>query len=195
MAKSTTEDLLKLDARFMQRNGYLVCGASGSLTWSRRGKEIGNINYSTTDSTVILSYKTRSNDSEWMDQNYSVQIERTACNYGGSRSWFRCPNVFCKRRVAILYGGSVFTCRKCQNLNYPSQQESWIDRPCSQADKIRERLKWQAGIANGKGIKPKGMHQTTYIRLVRRHDRLVMQTCANVRNRFGSAAVAAFQEE
>lgn len=189
MSKSTTENLLKLDARFLQKKGYLVCGVSGSLKWSKRGKVIGNIDYSTTDSSLVLSYKTRSNNAEWIEQRYAVQIDRTACNYGGFRPWFRCPNVSCGRHVAILYGGSVFYCRKCQNLNYQSQQESKLDRPCSQADKIRERLNWEAGILNGKGLKPKGMHKTTFTKLVERHDRLVMQSCVGMYRRFGLEAI------
>ena len=32
-----------------------------------------------------------------------------------------------------------------------------------------------AGIANGHGAKPKGMHQTTYARLVAEHDKLAQQ--------------------
>jgi pyruvate-formate lyase-activating enzyme len=133
---------------------------------------------------MVLSYKTRSNGGDWVDQKYPVHIVRTACNYGGTRAWFLCPAMGCHKRVAVLYGGSVFACRTCHNLNYRSQQESKLEQPCTQADKIRERLGWQAGILNGSGTKPKGMHQTTYRRLVYRHDVLMGRAIGAIRGRF-----------
>jgi len=41
-------------------------------------------------------------DEEWQSEDYPVEVEWTACNYGGSRPWFRCPARGCGRRVAIL---------------------------------------------------------------------------------------------
>ena len=38
---------------------------------------------------------------------------------------------------------------------------------------------WQAGIANGHGSRPKGMHQTTYNRLVKEHDELAAMIYAS----------------
>jgi hypothetical protein len=35
----------------------------------------------------------------------------------------------------------------------------------TRADKLRKRLGWEAGILNGDGGKPKGMHWKTYQRL------------------------------
>jgi len=42
--------------------------------------------------------------------------------------------------------------------------------PARRVDKIRDRLKWEPGILNGHGIKPKGMHWRTYQRLTIQHD-------------------------
>ena len=45
-----------------------------------------------------------------------VPIVTTACNYGGSRSWFQCV---CGRRVGVLFDGvSAFVCRQCLGLGY-----------------------------------------------------------------------------
>jgi hypothetical protein len=46
-------------------------------------------------------------------------------------------------------------------------------------------LQWEAGILNGNGIKPKGMHWATFERLQARHDALVNQTFAGIMARFG----------
>ena len=42
-----------------------------------------------------------------------------------------------------------------------------------QADNIRRRLGWPAGIANPVGRKPKGMHWRTFERLTAGHDAYV----------------------
>ena len=60
-----------------------------------------------------------------------------------------------------------------QKLGYASQKEGLGDRSSRQADKIRNRLGWQAGILNGEGGRPKGMHWATYRRLKAEYDRLV----------------------
>jgi len=43
------------------------------------------------------------------------------------------------------------------------------------ADKLRERLGWQTGIANEVDGKPKGMHWQTFLRVQDSHDDYVRQ--------------------
>jgi hypothetical protein len=122
---------------------------------------------------VILIYRHRSGDAEWKDEHYAVRIVRTPCNLGGSRAWFICPAVGCGRRVAILYGGSMFACRRCYRLAYPSAREDVCDRAARRADRLRARLGWEPGILNGGGEKPKRMRWRTFERLAAKHDQLV----------------------
>jgi hypothetical protein len=57
------------------------------------------------------------------DLAYRVDVERTACNYGKDRPWFRCPNTRCARRCRYLYStGRYYLCRQCANLAYRKQQ-------------------------------------------------------------------------
>ena len=72
---------------------------------------------------VILIYRHRSGGGIWKDKQYPVRIERTPRNLGGSRHWFICPAVGCGRRVAILYSGSIFACRRCHQFAYASSRE------------------------------------------------------------------------
>lgn len=109
----------------------------------------------------------------------------TPCNYGGQRAWWICPAVGCGRRVALLYGGKVYACRHCHRLAYSTQRERSHDRACSMADKLRDRLGWQAGILNDHGGKPKGMHWQTFQRLQARHDDLVNQSLAGMAAKLG----------
>ena len=170
--KSTTSDYRALDVRLFQRDGVLVAGRSFTTSWMRNGKAIASIQVKVEADRVILDYRHQRGGGEWKSENYPIRIEWTPCNYGGSRAWFRCPADGCTRRVAKLFLGSsgIFACRHCYQLAYASQRESMDDRATRRADKIRDRLKWEPGILNGHGIKPKGMHSRTYQRLTIAHD-------------------------
>ena len=101
---------------------------------------------------------------------YSIQVSKTPCNYGGYRHWFICPS--CSKRVSVLYCAGVYVCRHCIGANYGSQLQQPIDRLFSRLHTIRQRVGWQAGIANGIGERPKGMHRSTYDKLVNEHEQL-----------------------
>jgi hypothetical protein len=161
--KNTTSGMLFLDVRYLQRNGFLRFGSSSSQRWSRRGEPFGSINLQALDGEVILSYRTRRHDGEdWTSKEYPVSLEWTRCNYGGERVWFRCPAASCGRRVAILYGGSIFACRQCHRLAYDSQHETRHGRMLLKAQAIRQKLGGTPCIADDFPQKPKGMHWRTY---------------------------------
>lgn len=90
-----------------------------------------------------------------------VQTQTSPCCLGGQRDWFTCPR--CSKRVAVLSApGRYCACRQCGGLGYATQKEGAGDRASTKADKLRKRLGWEAGILNGDGGKPKGMHWKTY---------------------------------
>ena len=134
---------------------------------------------------IILTYQQRSAGEEWQDKEYSVRLDWTGCNYGGQRAWFRCPVAGCGRRVAILYGGSIFACRRCHVLAYQSQRNNMTDRIAGKAEKVRKRLGWQAGILNNTGNKPKGMRWKTYWRFHSEHHQLSQAAFALILQSFG----------
>jgi hypothetical protein len=74
--------------------------------------------------------------------------------------------VACKRRVTKLYGpGRYFLCRLCYSLANTSQSENVFDSSPRRANKIRERLGSDLGMAAEFPPKPKGMWRRTYERL------------------------------
>jgi hypothetical protein len=163
--KNTTSGMLFLDVRHLLRKGYLNFGANSSLHWSRRGEPCGWISLRAYDGHIVLSYRTRRYEGEeWTNKEYPVTLEWTRCNYGGSRVWFRCPAAACGRRVAILYGGSIFACRHCHQLAYDSQHETCHGRMLLKAQDIRQKLGGTPCIADEFPPKPKGMHWRTYYR-------------------------------
>lgn len=177
-AKDTVNDYQIIDVRRWQRDGFLAPHKSFAWGWNRDGQTVAWIDVRTEPGRVILSYRHRFRGGDWKDATYPVSLEWTPCNFGGQRAWFRCPAMGCGRRVALLYGGGIFACRKCHQLAYPSQRESYDDRAARRADTIRDRLGWQPGILNGAGRKPKGMHWGTFERLTAQHDTFVQRSLA-----------------
>lgn len=169
--KETTDDYIQLNISYLKKHKMLKPGYGGSLEWSRRGTVFSSIRYETADNVMTVIYRHRNRDAEWQDMRLPVRLERTACQFGGERTWFLCPATGCGRRVAILYGGKIFACRHCYQLAYPVQREKDTDRHARRADKIRDRLGWEPGILNGEGCKPKGMHWQTFERLYDDHAR------------------------
>lgn len=183
-ANDTTDDYRTIDVRRWQRDGLLTPGHAFGWQWSCNGEKVASIDVRTEPGRVILSYRHRSGGGEWKDENYPVWLDWTPCNLGGRRVWFRCPASGCSRRVAILYGGKIFACRRCYRLAYPSQRETSDDRAARRADRIRDKLGWEPGILNGDGPKPKGMHWRTFDRLWAEHDAYVEASLLGMAQRF-----------
>jgi hypothetical protein len=161
--KTTCEEVKRVDIRYMRKQGLLRPGRVGTLSWSCGDEPAGSIGYRTERNKPVLNYRHRSHGDEWQDIEESVRLDRTPCNYGGERQWFSCPN--CRNRVAVLYGpGARFLCRNCYGLAYSSQHEHHADRMMRKAQKIRRRL--DGDETDSYWRKPKGMHWTTFDRLV-----------------------------
>lgn len=167
--RETTDDYRRLDVRELHRAGVLTPGWRGGWCWTRRGEKRAEINIEVHELAMVLRYSATTNG-ERKSYDYAVGLVRTKCTFGGARPWMLCP--CCGRRVAVLFGGAMFACRRCRGLAYESQRETAGDRAIRRADAIRDRLKWEPGILNPDGWKPKGMHWRTFWRLKAEHDRL-----------------------
>lgn len=164
-AKSTTESQKRIDIRWLKKYGYLRAGNVGSLSWSRGDEQTGSIAYKMEEDRMILNYRHRPNGGEWEPVEQKISLDRTPCNYGGYRKWFRCPR--CYKRVAILYGaGKYFLCRHCYNLTYDSCNTHPIQRIFDKANKLRKKLGGETGAFNFIPDRPKGMHRSTYDKIV-----------------------------
>ena len=112
---------------------------------------------------VSYSYRNKS-------YSYSIKLSKTACNYGNYRYWWLCPK--CSKRTGVLYCAGSYVCRHCIGANYHSQLQQPVDRIYSKLNALRERLGWQVGIIHGIGERPKGMHHSTYERLLAEYEQL-----------------------
>lgn len=179
--KTETGDAMPLDIRKLTRKGLLAPGSSFSWQWTVNDRKVAGINIRVDLQSVVLSYFMKSTG-EVVEQR--VQTQTSPCHLGGERHWFTCPK--CGKRVAVLYApGQYFACRQCGGLGYATQKEGVGDRASSKADKIRKRLGWQAGILNGDGGKPKGMHWATYQRLKGNYDALVQVSLQDMGRKLG----------
>lgn len=181
--KDCTDDMRQIDIRRLARDGYLKAGMAYGWQWKRRGEVVASINVTVEVDRVWFNYRQRERGGEWQDMRYPVALDRTACHLGGERVWWRCPAVGCGRRVAVLHGGGVFACRHCHKLTYRCQRETDDDRATRRADTLRDRLKWEPGILNGEGCKPKGMHWRTFERLRAEHDEHVNRALVGMAQR------------
>lgn len=132
-SQETTEGYLQLDVRWLRRERALRSGAQGTVRWLSRGRETASIRYRTEVNAIIVSYKHQKRGGEWESLVYPIQLERTPCHYGGSRTWFLCPASGCGKRVAVLYGARIYACRHCRELVYPSQHEGRSERATERA--------------------------------------------------------------
>lgn len=104
--------------------------------------------------------------------NFSANIVSTPCFYGGFRCWFRCNR--CDLRARFLYfkdkrSSSGLACRSCHNLSYQSQNRSFSDRILDNRRKISKKL---GSTGDRWPNKPKGMHTSTYEKLMEQGNKL-----------------------
>ena len=178
-----TDDYLSIDLAWMQRHGCLKPGGAGSLSWSRGGSTTNSIRYRTEADGLRLIYKTKDGENSWRDVNELVPLARSLTKFGGSRQWFLCPS--CSKRCRILYGGTLFRCRRCHGLRYESQYEPDFACAASRSHKLRAKLGHIGSLDEPFPPKPRGMRWRTYDRLRAEDERLQSLWGAGIMHRFG----------
>lgn len=158
-SKGTVDSSLYIDIRYLNRQGMLKSGYTGTLSWSRNGHRTGSISFSVAEDEMILDY---TSDGERF--RYPVAILYSECNYGGRRPWLQCPR--CLRRVGkLMLISKMFVCRHCGELAYQSQRDNdkfrWLDK----TQVLRKRLGGSMSTMEAIPWKPKGMHWKTYQRI------------------------------
>lgn len=185
-SKNTVEGRTSLDINRWVRDGYLTAGRSFNWQWTWGDGSTSNINVRVETAWAIrFIYRTRSaGEVDWTDVDYSIQLTRTPCRFGGERTWFLCPGRDCGRRVAKLYcAGRYYVCQQCGNLAYSSQREDTGDRALRRAQTIRMRLGGSGNMLELFPPKPKGMHWHTYIRLQQEFTQLGEQSLIHMREK------------
>jgi hypothetical protein len=168
MSRNIAERHRRIDVRELHRRGGLVPEVSVTMEWNRDGESWGSIGYVAGMDKITLHYQYQRNGQEWEEVAQDIYLEWTPCNYGGRRPWFTC---WCGRRVAILYcAGKHFLCRKCYGLIHASVNEGKPNRAYRKMLKIRKLLGYDSNIMGPILFKPKGMHYTTFRRLLNEYE-------------------------
>lgn len=164
-ARQTTDPLLWLDVRILARQGSLTPGVWSTTSWTCRGEPSGSITHRAKADALILDYHVKGpRDADWQPVRERIPLTSTPCHYGGSRPWFLCPG--CGRRRAVLFSlDGRFRCRRCHELAYSSTRETAADRALRRGDTLRRKLGGPPGLHKFPA-KPKGMHWTTYERIM-----------------------------
>ncbi len=146
----------RLDVRKMARDGVLTTGAT--ITWRWSSGLLATM--AVQETAIALDYLFEFIQGERRVHSH-VRLERTPCQFGGSRVWFACPR--CHRRVAILYLWGYPACRTCCRMGYPSQSDDATGRSWRRTRKIETKLAGDAREWNYR--RPKGMRKATFERL------------------------------
>ena len=150
-----TYTMRTVDVRRLAREKLLYDGASFGWEWKdEQGKKQASIWIRVQGGGVLFEYTLNGKH----DVKDVARLTGTPCNYGGTRQWFACP--CCGGRCAVLYLGERVACRKCYQLQYPSQSDDVTDATWRKQRKLEAKL----GGANY-WRKPKGMHQATFDRI------------------------------
>lgn len=144
-----------------------------SISWTDGGN-IGIVIY---PDKLITGYYSGS-ESEREEVRDTFLFDAVPNNYGGTeRIYFLCP--YCGRRSRYLYlHQRHFKCRICARLNYRSQQATkGTDASAYKMRKLlRDKFKVSEDLAPIDAVcyipeRPKGMHMSTYNRLLLKLDR------------------------
>lgn len=163
-AKKTTDEFPALDIRELKNLGLFGSDRILRYDWKSDGQGSSAALVRPGEGCVeVYSLTNTDDDAEEVSPPRVIPLVKSICNYGGTRSWFCCPQ--CSRRVAVLYISAHLACRHCLALKHRSQREVAYLRAVRRAKKINARL-GGSGDMGSAPAKPKGMWWRTYQRLV-----------------------------
>ena len=144
--QTTTDEVPSLDISQLDKNSFIYPG----WTYYYELRDGTFIGYTIAADELIIS-----------GTHQTVSLDKTRCNYGGYRYWFKCPK--CNERSGVLYKkDSKFFCRQCHKLPYSCQREHKVDRLVRKMRKIRKRMGAPSNLSEPILLKPKGMHWKTF---------------------------------
>lgn len=155
----------QVTVRKLQQTGALEPGQVTSWQWTERGQVVTFAGITAENTGLQVLYSWWSVSEDWVCSNWFLRLDKTNCNYGGSRPWLLCPTPGCQRRMYILYGDRDIACRTCRHLSYPSQRVAPPDRFIYRSQKLRLRLGGTADTTLPFPPKPAGMPSFTYTKL------------------------------
>jgi hypothetical protein len=187
-AKMTTESLHRIEVGVLKRHGCFQPGSEGILYHFKSGSTRISVSFRSAENKITLYCRfNHATGRQVIHQMTSIELDHQPCHFGGSRTWFLCPN--CGRRTLALYSvAGLFHCRICHRLTYVSQQSNKIDRLIHKIHKIYEKL--GAGNTDVFVLIPKKrrrcMRRSTYQKLHEAAEEAQLQLAEAIIQRFGA---------
>ena len=129
-----------VDIRRFAREGLLARPGRHGWQWTEDGVKVASIGLRVDLDAHAIHFDYRQTvDGKARDIKFTVWLETTACNFGGVRWWWRCPN--CSRRCARLFlvtGG--MGCQPCLKMSFASQREDAVGRSWRRTQKVEAAL-------------------------------------------------------
>jgi hypothetical protein len=155
----------RLDVHELARDGKLTLGKRGTLFGSVGFEVMGGPDAQ----QLVLDFPRRSVSGERLPSAKQVICcYWRKAHYGGRYLMFLCPE--CSHPARVLYARyfydriCFFNCRQCAGITYQSTMGHRWDRAARRIEKLRARLQWRAN--DTVPIKPRGMHERTYQRIL-----------------------------
>jgi hypothetical protein len=157
----------RLDVHELAREGKLTLGNRGTLFGTIGFEVIGGPDAQ----QLVLDFSRRSVSGERLPPVHQVICcYWRKAHYGGRYLMFLCSE--CGRSARVLYARYTsashhiwfFICRECAGITYQSTMGHRWDRSARRIEKLRLRLQW--GAYDTVPIKPRGMHERTYQRIL-----------------------------
>ena len=161
--KGAVEAYPRLDASYLQRLGIFEDGRTATAQMTSVDLAMLEVVLRGAPDGVQVTFERAGSDegAEWL------AIDWTDRHFGGREAYFVCPA--CGERCRHLVLKDVqFRCRTCHGLKHSSTRERIQDRACRKAAKLRKRLGSETGPFAALPDRPKGMHASTYDRLIHR---------------------------
>ncbi len=127
------EDYLNLDILDFNKQGLLNPGVHFKITYSSNNCSIKSVSVFVGPDSLLLEY-----NHHQTAKRREVMLTRSACHYGGSRTWLVCGDCGCKRNALYLGPEGHWACRQCLGLAYRVQALNPHERHLYRADKIKK---------------------------------------------------------
>ena len=162
--KQAVEHCAWLDASALRRQGATQAGWIGRICWPGTETHDNTVDIHGGHDAIRLSYAWRRGEGDWVPMREAIDLAWVLRQWGGEEVYFRCPQ--CDRRSKRLYfRGHAFRCRPCHRLVHASSREQTADRATRKMRKLRRRMGSPEGLEQVI-LRPKGMHKTTFDRMV-----------------------------
>lgn len=160
--RPVVEDFLDLDILYFNRKGLLKPGIIFKITFTTNNCDATSVITTVGADFLCLDYNFKQTK-----RTQEVQLIRTPCHYGGSRTWLQCPTCNSKRTLLYLGHNGSWKCRKCLGLAFTSQRLNPHSRHAYMAKNLkREKLNITPGCLTPVTKRPFRMHRQKYIRIL-----------------------------